>query len=120
MPRCFAVVAIWASNSATGTPYVTPGTYESRALQVVGRQAPSPLPLQRRESACVPQGDSTTRKLTMAGKVKPLKKDHLRLALRDPRLQPKTKPKTYVWPRPKRKSRFTQEEAGRFFSATLR
>src|SRR5262245_25573502 len=56
----------------------------------------------------------------MAGKAKPLQKNHLRLALRDPRLKPKAKPKTYVWPRPKRKRFLTEEEAGRFFSATMR
>jgi hypothetical protein len=57
----------------------------------------------------------------MAEKAKPLKKGHLRLALRDPRLQPKAKPKRFVWwRRPKRKRVLSAEEAARLFSETMR
>jgi hypothetical protein len=56
----------------------------------------------------------------MAGKAKPLKPKHHRLALRDPRLQPKAKPKTWTWPRPKRQSVLTGEEAKRLFGETMR
>jgi hypothetical protein len=56
----------------------------------------------------------------MAGKAKPLKPKHHRLALRDPRLQPKEKPKTFSWPRPKRQSVLAEEEAKRLFSETMR
>jgi hypothetical protein len=53
-------------------------------------------------------------------KPRPLKKKHLRLALRDPRLQPKPKPKRYTWPRPKRKRVLSEEEADRLFGDTMR
>src|SRR5262249_37185082 len=56
----------------------------------------------------------------MADKPRPLKKKHLRLALRDPRLQPKPKPKPNVWPRPRRKSVMAEAEARRLFSETMR
>lgn len=56
----------------------------------------------------------------MAEKAKPLKPKHRRLALRDPRLQPKAKPQTRTWPRPKRQSVLTEEEAKRLFSETMR
>jgi RNA-directed DNA polymerase len=56
----------------------------------------------------------------MAEKAKPLKPKHRRLALRDPRLQPKKKPKTWTWPRPKRQIVLAEEEAKRLFSETMR
>jgi RNA-directed DNA polymerase len=56
----------------------------------------------------------------MAGKPKPLKPKQRRLALRDPRLQPKAKPKKFTWPRPRRKKVLTEEEARRLFSDTMR
>lgn len=56
----------------------------------------------------------------MAEKSKPLKKKHLRLALRDPRLQPKSQAKKRVWPRPPRKSVMSNDEARRRFGDTMR
>jgi hypothetical protein len=56
----------------------------------------------------------------MAEKPRPLKKKHLRLALRDPRLQPKAKPKTRTWPPPRRKPVMPDAEARRLFSETMR
>ncbi len=56
----------------------------------------------------------------MAEKPKPLKKKHLRLALRDERLRPKAKPRSGTWPRPRRKSVMAEEEARRLFSDTMR
>jgi hypothetical protein len=53
------------------------------------------------------------------GDKSPLKKDQRRLALRDPRLQPKPKPKG-IWPRPKRQSVLSEDDARRFFSDTMR
>jgi hypothetical protein len=54
------------------------------------------------------------------GKNKPLKKHHLRLALRDPRLQPKPKPKRRTWPPRPRKPVLSEEEARLHFSDTMR
>jgi hypothetical protein len=56
----------------------------------------------------------------MADKGKPLKKHHLRLALRDPRLQPRPKPKRRTWPPPKRKRVLPEGEARLLFSDTMR
>lgn len=56
----------------------------------------------------------------MAEEVKALKPKHRRLALRDPHLQPKEKPKPHTWPRPKRQSVLTEKEAKRLFSDTMR
>lgn len=52
----------------------------------------------------------------------PLKPQHLRRSLRDPRLLPKQKPKvtSYVWPRPKKPVIIPRAEAERLFSGTLR
>ena len=51
----------------------------------------------------------------------PLKAGHRRLALRDPRLLPKTAPaQPYRWPRPEKKRYFSEEEADRLFSPTMR
>jgi RNA-directed DNA polymerase len=50
----------------------------------------------------------------------PLKPGHRRRALRDRRLLPKEKPKTYAWPRPKKPTLYTRAEAARLFSDTLR
>ena len=57
----------------------------------------------------------------MAEKVKPLKPKQRRLALRDPRLQPKEKDKrTPWWQRRKREKVLTEEEAKRLFGDTMR
>ncbi len=57
----------------------------------------------------------------MAEKVKPLKPKQRRLALRDPRLQPKEKDKrTPWWQRQKRDKVLTEEEANRLFGDTMR
>jgi hypothetical protein len=52
----------------------------------------------------------------------PLKPGHRRLALRDPRLLPKPKPKQdrFQWPRPKKQRYLSEAEADRLFSATMR
>lgn len=52
----------------------------------------------------------------------PLKPNHRRLAITDPRLLPKLKPKVepYIWPRPKRPKYFSRDEANRLFSDSLR
>jgi hypothetical protein len=57
----------------------------------------------------------------MAKKVDPLKPNHRRLALRDPRLQPKEQGKRVPWwQRRKRDKVLTEEEAKRLFGDTLR
>ena len=57
----------------------------------------------------------------VSSKKEPLKANHRRWNLRDPRLLPKPKPKpTYTWPRPKKKTYFTADDANRLFSGTLR
>jgi retron-type reverse transcriptase len=57
----------------------------------------------------------------MAEKVKPLKPRQHRLALRDPRLQPKDKGKrANWWERRKREKVLTEEEAKRLFGDTMR
>jgi retron-type reverse transcriptase len=52
----------------------------------------------------------------------PLKPPHLRRALRDPRLLPKSRPKTdpYVWPRARKPKLIPAAEARRLFSETMR
>ncbi len=50
----------------------------------------------------------------------PLKPQHLRRALRDPRLLPKPKSRTAVWSRRKKPKILERSEADRLFSATLR
>src|SRR6516164_9571963 len=57
----------------------------------------------------------------MAEKVKPLKPKQHRLALRDPRLQPKQQEKkTPWWQRRKRDKVLTEDEAKRLFGDTMR
>lgn len=61
--------------------------------------------------------DLTKEEIQIGG---PLKPGHLRLALRDSRLLPKPKPDSYQWPPPKKKRYFTEAEADRLFSPTMR
>jgi RNA-directed DNA polymerase len=52
----------------------------------------------------------------------PLKPNHLRRALRDPRLlpKPKSRSRSYTWPRPPKPKYLDRSEADRLFSATMR
>ena len=81
-----------------------------------------PKPVVRDLSRMATGDDASAVEETVDTSGGPLKPQHLRRALRDPRLLPKPKPKVqpYVWPRPKKPKILERDEADRLFSTTLR
>jgi RNA-directed DNA polymerase len=98
--------------------FTTPKKHAGTSAAFTTKDSPSSTGQQR--GAVGERSETASEDAVVADKVKPLKPDHRRLALRDPRLKPRPKPKTPAWPRPPRRSVMPEDEAKRFFSDTMR
>ena len=65
-------------------------------------------------------GDDASHKSEVINRSGPLKDNHRRVSYRDKRLLPKPKPDYNTWPLPPKKKVMSADEAGRFFSFTMR